>query len=225
MYSYDNECGKGNRVNLIDITLSEYRNIVGDINSFIDGLYTDSFYFRAININSDVFIEFDFKKNKRISEITWKQDKVGSQGIWNIMASVDKNEWFILKNNVNLGITKDTIISINNSKQFRYLKFEGVSGSTSNLPWIEEIEFKIEDAFSAFVINENDHLYSIKPEFYSVVIKKYTPINQIDNTNIAVIIENFGVDIELFNKDISNDDEVFKPLDKFSNFKLIKIEI
>lgn len=67
---------------------------------------------------------------------------------------------------------------------------------------------------SLCLLKEDGNYYSIKPKYYDQTSLKYVPLDEID-----ISTQGFSLD-ELFVK-ISINDEIFKPIDKFSSFQIV----
>lgn len=89
-------------------------------------------------------LAWDFHRPRVITEITWKQSGATSQGTFNIDGSNDFSSWTTLTTGVNLGGTNPTVATFSNSTGYRFYRFNRTAGSTSNGPYVTEVEFKID---------------------------------------------------------------------------------
>lgn len=98
---------------------------------------------------TDEIITFQFSSWKLIDAFIWEQQNATGQGNWDLEGSHDGSSWTPIFTNFPLvNGSSRTETTFTNTTAYRYYRLKQVSGSTSNSPWIHEIEFKI-DAGSA----------------------------------------------------------------------------
>lgn len=91
----------------------------------------------------------------------------------------------------------------------------------------EPFKYDIPDGYSPYItimkylINYNKLIYSIRENYYSSATKNYVPMNIDNNSNISQVIDSEGFYLSDINKEITKDDETFKPVDKFEDYTLI----
>lgn len=138
--SYSNPGGSGDRTTLINVTASS-NTLSTTPNRLIDGKSQMDIYFYGYAVAGQ-YIQFDFFNPKIISEITLSEGDTTTHGNWHWQGSNDATNWTTLKSNFVLGSTPIVPDSVG---LYRYYRLLGVSGNSSNAPWIYEINFKIGD--------------------------------------------------------------------------------
>lgn len=149
---YANLGGTGNRGptgnNSIAITTGGptvgFTNLGGTNNLYdlIDGTQVDEVWFA--NNDTDKWIQFDFGSAKVIDELKWYQSSVQSHGTWKFQGSNTAGSGYVDLATFTLGSSAtQTITTAPNTTAYRYYRLQESPGSTSNSPFIREVEFKI----------------------------------------------------------------------------------
>lgn len=154
--SYGNLGGVGNRTASISVSLSsglQNASSSGSPSNLVNGSTvgnndTASIFFAASGIvDAGTYIRFDFGDgaSRVITEVKWYQNSLASHGIWRWQGSHDASAWTDVGSSFLLGsVTTQTQTSMSaNTAGYRYYQLVGISGNTSDSPWIHEIEFKI----------------------------------------------------------------------------------
>jgi len=147
---YTNDGGTGDRTTSITVTGTGglFTASFDDPNTLVNGVIGGEqlLYFITAPVAGD-FITFDFGvgATKRITEAKWYQSTSVSHGTWKWQASDDAVGWTDIGGSFVLGgSTTQTQTELSgNGVHYRYYRLAGVSGSASENPWLEEIEFKI----------------------------------------------------------------------------------
>jgi hypothetical protein len=145
--SYANTGGSGNRTSII--TTSAAAGVVNTSppSSLIDGNTTGNGrnYWSGNAVDSTKYVRFDFGSSKLIDEAKYFQENTFTHGVWKWQGSADASAWTDLGSSFTLGgVATQTITTLSgNTTYYRYYQIVGVSGATSNNPWIYQFEFKI----------------------------------------------------------------------------------
>lgn len=149
--SYANPLGSGDRRTLIRVTSAGgLINDAGDAGfkgQSVNGNTTENlWFFNNVSLTSSVWIKFDFGGPILIDEAKFYQELTTAQGTWKWQGSLDDSSWTDIGSSFALGgIATQTLTELNgNVTRYRWYRLLGVSGSTSNSPWIREFEFKVE---------------------------------------------------------------------------------
>lgn len=221
--SYSNPCGTGDRRSLINISVSSGLIGWGALSSLIDGTYSSSMYF---NDTTTGYILFDFKTSKIIDEITYKQNAVGTNGTWSWQGSNDNSIWEDIKTNIALGNSNPQIISISTTKGYQYYRLLLTSGATSSGPYIQEIEFKIDNFVKKnFLIKHNNQFYTIQNTYYNDTTHQFIPLTLTGGTiPNKSDIETFGfTDLSVLTNSITFGNDILIPVSKFDNTAELKM--
>ena len=144
--SYSNPGGTGNRVSLITATNSASTFTTGTAQNLVNGTNAHDLYFNTATV-AGKYLRFDFGSSfpKLITEATWIQADTSSHGVWKFQGSNNGTDWTDIGASFTLGgATTQTITTLsNNGSYYRYYQLLGVSGSSSNSPWLYEIQFSI----------------------------------------------------------------------------------
>jgi hypothetical protein len=148
--SYANTGGTGNRSSSITVTTTlGTGGADGSIGILVDGDLTAGAgtYFSGEAVSGKI-IKFDFGsgQSKVADTLRWKQQDASGQGTWKPQGSTDNSTWDDLGSNQTLGGATTSYIAMSPTGGYRYYRLLGVSGSTSNSPYLYEAEFKIADA-------------------------------------------------------------------------------
>jgi len=135
--------GKGDRRR--DIYITSGGSWQGSPFVYINGSLTDTSNWINGGNTSDFYLIFDLHDAHIITEAIWYQSGVTSQGNWKWQGSNNATDWTDIGGIFALGTsTAQTITTLNsNTNSYRYYRLQGVSGTTSSGPFIQEIEFKI----------------------------------------------------------------------------------
>jgi len=141
--SYDNPMGMGDRQS----SIAESDNGAfgtGGIAPIINGSRTDETTWFTSQTASGLEITFDFGAPQIITEITWYQSSTAEHGTWIIQAH-NGGTWNDVGSSFTLGGATTQVITApsSNTTGYRYYILVGLSGTTSDGPYIHEIEFKL----------------------------------------------------------------------------------
>jgi hypothetical protein len=141
--SYTNPGGSGNRSGHILVTGTFTFN--GPIAALVNGTQVDEFWWNSGQ--SGVELRFDFGDPRCITEAKWYQANTSTHGNWKWQGSSNGTTWTDIGAVFSLGgATTQTITTLSgNTNFFRYYRLLNVSGSTSNSPYLREVEFAIDD--------------------------------------------------------------------------------
>jgi hypothetical protein len=144
--SYSNLGGTGNRSVLITVTTTVGHN--GDQSILVNGAIDNSFYFYPnAQAVAGLYVMFAFYGSVVIDEAKWYQDSTYTHGDWKWQGSNDASSWTDIGASFTLGgatpFQTQTELS-GNTTGYRYYRLLGVSGASSNGPYIQETEFKID---------------------------------------------------------------------------------
>lgn len=149
--SYSNLGGSGlRRDRLIVVTTSATYAGSNSPPQMLDGNTANNtlFFFNGATTYDMIF---DFGSARIIDEFKWYQSTSSTHGTWKFQGSNTSNTgpWTDIGSNFTLGgASPQTVTAINgNTTPYRYFKLVQVSGTTSNSPFINEIEFKIDDGY------------------------------------------------------------------------------
>lgn len=145
--SYANAGGSGDRTGTVTMAESNV-SVLASETLLINGVSgTGTAYFNSYPtfINDGDWFSFDFGSPKVIDEIKWYQQTSTSHGTWKVQGSTDNSSWSDVGTTFTLGSsTTQTITEINgNTADYRYWRLFLVTGPSSNVPYLFEIEFKI----------------------------------------------------------------------------------
>lgn len=145
--SYANTGGTGDRRAIISMVLSTAN--ATSITSFIDGDNSSNgrnFWNGNALDGSSFYLVFDFGSGNavRITEAKYYQQDGTDQGTWKWQGSNDASAWTDIGGNFSLATAATTTLTTlsGNTTAYRYYKLLGMSGATSNGPWIYQFEFK-----------------------------------------------------------------------------------
>jgi hypothetical protein len=148
--SYANTGGTGDRQAIIT-TIASAGLMGGDGNTFrlVNGNMSESntYFINNLSLSGSVFLRFDFGSgaSKVIDEAKFYQQNGTSHGTWKWQGSNNGTDWTDIGSSFTLGgATTQTITALSgNTTGYRYYQIVGVSGVTSNNPYLYEFEFKI----------------------------------------------------------------------------------
>ncbi len=149
--SYANSGGSGDRSALITLTQAAYLNSRPGMVSpsiMINGVNnagTAYFNTHQAYMYDGWWLMFDFGTPKLIDEFKWYQQNSSTHGTWKFQGSLDNSTWVDIGTSFTLGgSTTQTVTEISsNILGYRYYRLYLVTGPSSNLSYLYEIEFKI----------------------------------------------------------------------------------
>lgn len=146
--SYANNGGTGDRRAIISMSLSVI-NLTSPT-SLLDGDTVSNgrnFWSGNALDGSSFYLVFDFGSGNavKIDEAKYYQQDSTGQGTWKWQGSNDASSWTDIGGNFSLVTAATTTLTTlnGNTTSYRYYKMLGMSGATSNGPWVYQIEFKI----------------------------------------------------------------------------------
>lgn len=141
-YSYLNPDGSGNRFTTVSYEGNDSWAGGGPYVA-LDGTFSNAGW---LNSGQTGYIAWDFHRARVIKEITWTQSGASSQGTYTVDGSNDFSSWTTIVSGVGLGGTNPTVVSMSsNTTGYRFYRFNRTAGSTTNGPYVQEVEFKIDD--------------------------------------------------------------------------------
>jgi len=145
---YSNPGGSGDRRGSIVITVSSITSVSGLLSYLVNGSSANEFYIKNQSA-VDKWIMFDFGStaSKVIDEIALVQSGTHTHGYWQAQACNDATSWNNIGSTFVLGGSTRAISTSmsTNTSGYRYYRLLGVSGNATNTPYIQEIEFKIDN--------------------------------------------------------------------------------
>ncbi|MDO8639969.1 MAG: hypothetical protein Q7R33_00320, partial [Nitrosarchaeum sp.] len=202
--SYSNSGGTGDRrTTIISVTDSGCAGIwtgCDDPNRLVDGTghnqQTNDFIAGGVSV-ADKWILFDFLSgnSKLITEAKWIQSGTSSHGTWRWQGSDDNSNWTNIGDTYTLGGSTDQLQTTlsGNTTGYRYYRMLGVSGTFSNSPWIEEIEFKIGVAGTFYYyagINNSTPLATLDIKSWGTSDENAFRLTDSSGTNLFKILDN-----------------------------------
>lgn len=150
--SYTNRGGSGNRTSIVTVTQSSptVLTVIGALSNLVDGDTADHnlFFNNSITLSSTYWFQFDFGAGQTyiIDEVKYYQSNTTAEGTWQFQGSNDGTNYVNIGSSFSLGgVATQTITAMSgNTSGYRYYRFLGVSGTTSDSPWVSEFEFKID---------------------------------------------------------------------------------
>jgi phage gp46-like protein len=144
--SYANSGGTGNRTSLVTVTTTAGIG-AGSIYNLVDGSQANTLWWSPGQSGREIVFGFGGTGFTRcINEAKWYQDLAATHGDWKWQGSNDLLAWTDIGATFTLGGTLQTITTLSGNTNFwRYYRLLQVSGTTSNTPWLREIEFSIDD--------------------------------------------------------------------------------
>lgn len=146
--NYANTGGTGDRRSIISTTLSTIGIISGT--ALLDGDTVSNgrnFFTGSVLDGTSFYFIFDFGSGNsvQITESKYYQQNTTDQGVWKWQGSNDALSWSDIGGTFNLVTTATTVCTTlsGNTTSYRYYRMLGMSGFTSNGPWIYQMEFKI----------------------------------------------------------------------------------
>lgn len=146
--SYANTGGTGDRRSAITTTLSTIGIISGS--ALLDGDTTSNgrnFFTGSVLDGTTFYLILDFGAGNSvlITEAKYYQQTTTDQGVWKWQGSNDASSWTDIGGTFSLVTAATSTLTTlsGNTTSYRYYRMLGMSGFTSNGPWIYQLEFKI----------------------------------------------------------------------------------
>lgn len=144
--SYANPGGTGDRRALIEMTTNtQWTGGATNVYTMIDGNTGNQGF--VVGTGGDEF-RFDFFEPRCIDEAKWYQNTSASHGTWKWQGSSDGSSWTDVGSTFNLGngTSPTTHTTLNgNTTAYRYWRLFKTAGNMSTTPFINEVEFQIDD--------------------------------------------------------------------------------
>lgn len=141
--------GSGDRTAIITVTTDLATGGPGGITTLVNGAFANGVYLAGEAV-AGKFIRFDFGAPKLVDECAWYQSQNATHGTWKWQRSGDGSAWtdigsaFTLGGGDNAGVWLQRQRELRaNAASFRYYRLLGVSGNSSNSPYLYEAEFRI----------------------------------------------------------------------------------
>lgn len=160
--SYSNTGGAGNRAGVITVTcrVGLFNVDATGLAGLINGNTTENTWFFAGG-TTDGWMKFDFGVGhaKIIDAFKWYQSNNTNHGTWKWYSSDDDSTYTARGSAITLdsipgGPVKEYTEPAGNTVGARYWKLNQESGTTSNSPFLREIEFKIEEGAPTFIAHQ-----------------------------------------------------------------------
>ena len=167
--SYANSGGTGNRTSLITVTTTAA--LFGTIDKLVNGSQANETFFSGTQ--SGLIITFSFAPSgftRCINEAKWYQDVAATHGTWKWQGSNDGGVWTDIGGTFTLGGTLQTMTTLSGNTNFwQYYRLLQVSGTASNVPYLREIEFSIDDGGGVPVV--------ISAQMTQIAVEQWTVSN------------------------------------------------
>ena len=141
---YANTYGSGDRTSVCTITPSAGL-LVGTASVLINGTttHTPDVYFNTVS-TSGHYLTYQLPEARVIDGVKLYQSTGEyAQGVWRIRGSNNGSDWDVLSSDFSLGAATVDEVLFTNTTSYSYYQLYGVSGTTSNGPYLYEFEFKI----------------------------------------------------------------------------------
>ena len=144
-FSYSNTQGSGDRTGNITVTLGGVTAGGGSASQLVNGSPANEFWW---NTGSCATLKFDLGTAKVIKQARWKQSNSSTHGTFKWQGSNDDTTYTDIGATFTLGGATVQIHAtlIDNGTAYRYYRLTQTAGSTSNSPFLQEVEFYIEGA-------------------------------------------------------------------------------
>ena len=145
--SYTNYGGSGDRTATVS-TFSTPTLAIGSTQCLLNGIHTGPGLYFDVKPITGWEIGFNFHKRINISQLLWYQDAGNNpQGTWSFQGTNDTTSgWTTISSSnfiINCNPTKpDTITLSSNSVYDSIFRFYGISGASTNNPYVQQVEFK-----------------------------------------------------------------------------------
>lgn len=114
--------------------------------ALINGTTNNETWLTAGALSGSVYLRYDFGIERVVDEAKFYQSSATAQGTWKWQGSDDASTWSDIGSSFAISSATQTLTGLNgNTTAYRYYQMVGVSGSTSAGPYVQEMEFKIED--------------------------------------------------------------------------------
>ena len=145
--SYSNGGGTGERNSIILASSSSGALSSGAVMALINGTTNNETWLTAGALSGSVYLRYDFGIERVVDEAKFYQSSATAQGTWKWQGSDDASSWTDIGSSFAIAAsTTQSLTELNgNTTAWRYYQIVGVSGSTSAGPYVQEMEFKIED--------------------------------------------------------------------------------
>ncbi|ARC85629.1 F5/8 type C domain protein [Clostridium argentinense CDC 2741] len=190
-------------------------------------------YTASYSVNDDKWIKIDFRKKYMIRKYEifspWGAGNYEPND-FNLEGSNDDAKWDVL-HEVRNNTLKEAWLryEIENRKSYRFYRLNVLKTRDKSRLSIGEIKLYIDldipQIKTLFLLQDNEGKhYTVKSEFYDKDNEKFIPIEEIGN-KILLTKEDYHKygfdDVELITKDMTIDEDIFKPIDKLKGkFKL-----
>lgn len=201
------------------LNLDNYLNI-DTINLYSNGEF--------IPVTKDNIVSHDFKYRTGNLELIFSNQSIGGKPT---PYGSNKDGYSDLIIRLDTKIDKIDLVSYQNEGTCRFVD---ICQSTDNINYtlLKTIKFSkpsekvtlenLKIKFNYYLIYENSRYYNIKNENYDILEKKYSNI-PFSNDLVTIIKENYIPSLSELSEEKNISGETFKPLDKFSNFKIKKL--
>ena len=180
-----------------------------------------------ITVTKDNIVSHDFEYRTGNLELIFSNQSIGNK--YAPYGSTKGYSDLIIR--LDTKIDKMDLVSYQNTGSCKYID---ICQSTDNVDYtlLKTIEFSnpsekitlenIKILFNQYLIYENNRYYNIKDENYDILEKKYVNI-PFSNDLVTLFKENSFPSLSELSEEKNISGETFKPLDKFSNFKIKKL--
>lgn len=133
----------GDRRSAITATTNIVKGSTADHTSLLNGNTTESTYYWN-SAQTSGYLRFDFAVGTVVQGFKWYADTGTSEGTWKLQGSNDAVSWTDIGASFSLiGSPTGTEYLFSNTTAYRHHQLVMVSGTTSNVPFLREIEFKV----------------------------------------------------------------------------------
>jgi hypothetical protein len=148
--SYTNPGGSGLRYHCIVATQDV--GMCADPSTLLNGVYAQYSNWFTGGAVSGKYLRFDFGQSVVIDEATLYQSGSADHGTFQWQGSNDESNWTNIGSSAVFGGTSPAVqTALNgNTTAYRYYQIYGVSGNTTCVPYVYQIDFKIEDGLSGY---------------------------------------------------------------------------
>lgn len=181
-----------------------------------------------ITVTKDNIVSHDFEYRTGNLELIFSNQSIGNKYA---PYGSTKDGYSDLIIRLDTKIDKIDLVSYQNVGTCKYIDI-CQSIDNANYTLLKTIEFSkpsekitlenIKIIFNHYLIYENGRYYNIKNENYDMLEKKYSNI-PFSNDLVTILEENYFFALSELSEEKNISGETFKPLDKFSNFKIKKL--
>lgn len=147
--SIGNTYGRGDRQSIITVTTANGLGGGSTINNLVDGAVaannSDGCWFNPATSAGQIVFDFGAGNSVVCNGFVWRQDVTtgGNQGTWIFEGSNDNSIYTQIGSSFTLGgFADDPHILFANTTGYRYYRLTQTGGTTNNIPFYEEIEFR-----------------------------------------------------------------------------------